>query len=202
MERIGILGGTFNPIHIGHLLAAQAVREACGLDRVALMPCHVPPHKGTGELASAADRLEMVRLAAAGDPALEVCTLEIERGGPSYAVDTVRAYRQMHPGREPHFIIGMDALRELHLWHRVEELLGLCPFIVVDRPGVCGVAQASEIPLPAPWPERLLARVVRGRLCEVSSREIRSRVAEGRAIRYLVPEPVSRFIDHRGLYRR
>lgn len=203
MERIGILGGTFNPVHIGHLLVAQAVREACGLDRVALMPCCLPPHKASGaELATAEDRLAMVRLAAAGDAALEVCTLEIERGGHSYAVDTVRAFKRLYPDREPHFIIGMDALRELHLWHRVGELLALCAFIVVERPGVPALMRADAIALPEPWPERLLANVVRGRLCDVSSREIRRRVAEGRPIRYLVPEPVLRFIEERGLYRQ
>lgn len=201
MERIGILGGTFNPVHTGHLLVAQTVRERCGLDRVALMPCHTPPHKTCGVLARVDERLAMLKLAVGDDPALEICTLETDRGGTSYAVDTMRAFRKNYPQREPYFIIGMDSLRELHLWRHVEELVTLCSFIVVERPGVDTLVRKDEIPLPAPWPERLLASMVRGRLCDVSSSEIRSRIAEGRSIRYLVPEPVRRYIEDQGLYR-
>lgn len=201
MEKVGILGGTFDPVHLGHLLMAQTVREACQLDRVLLMPCHTPPHKACGTQASAADRLAMVRLAVAGDPALDVCTLEIDRGGVSYAVDTLRAFRSSHPASEPHFVMGMDSLRELHLWHRVRELLDLCSFIVVERPGVDRPLAAADLALPAPWSERLLTQVVRGRLCDISSREIRGRIASGRPIRYLVPPAVEQFILERGLYR-
>jgi len=200
MQKIGILGGTFNPVHIGHLLMAQTVREACGLERVVLMPCHTPPHKTCDVLAPAADRVAMVRLAVADDPTLEVCTLEIERGGVSYAVDTLTAFRALNPACEPHFIIGMDSLRELHCWHRVEELLRLCRFIVVERPGIDRPISADELRLPAPWPQRLLAGVIPGRLCEVSSREIRKRVAEQRPIRYLVPSGVEEYIFRQGLY--
>ena len=200
MKKIGILGGTFNPVHIGHLLMAQTVRETCGLDRVLLMPCHTPPHKVCDMLAPAADRLAMVRLAVADDPALEVCTLETDRGGVSYAVDTMTAFRARDPGCEPHFIIGMDSLRELHLWYRVEELLRLCTFIVVERPGIDRPVSPDELRLPAPWPERLLGGVIRGRLCEVSSREIRRRVAENRPIRYLVAPAVEQYIRRQGLY--
>jgi nicotinate-nucleotide adenylyltransferase len=199
--RIGILGGTFNPVHIGHLLAAQAVAEACALERVVLLPCHTPPHKACGGLAPAADRLAMVRLAAADNPALEAGAQEVERGGLSYAVDTLRDFRRQRPDAEPVFIIGTDQLRELHQWHCVEELLGLCAFAVVARPGE-GPVGAAEIRLPAPWPERLLAATVRGRLCEVSSSEIRRRIAGGRAIRYLVPDAVAAYIARQGLYRR
>lgn len=201
MERVGILGGTFNPVHIGHLLIAQRALEAAGLDRVILMPCHTPAHKGGGALATPEDRLAMVRLAIAGNPAFEANDLELERGGVSYAVDTMRAFRLRYPDREPHFIIGMDSLRELHLWYRVNELLTLCPFLVLGRPGVAHPLTSAEISLPPPWPERLLANVLPGRLCEVSSSEIRQRVAEGRSIRYLVPSAVEQFILDRGLYR-
>ncbi len=199
-NKIGILGGTFNPVHIGHLLMAQAVREACGLDRVLLMPCHTPPHKACGVLAAAEDRLAMVRLAVADDPGLGVCTLELERGGISYAVDTMTAFRARNPCCEPHFIVGMDSLRELHLWYRVQDLLQLCTFIVVERPGVDQPLAPAELRLPAPWPERLLANVIRGRRCEVSSREIRKRVAENRPIRYLVLPAVEQYILRQGLY--
>jgi nicotinate-nucleotide adenylyltransferase len=200
VEKIGILGGTFNPVHTGHLLLAHTVRETCGLTRVLLMPCHNPPHKHLTDLAPAADRLAMVRLAVADDPELGVCTLELERGGVSYAVETMTAFRLRYPEIEPHFIIGMDSLRELHLWRRVRDLLAICPFIVVDRPGIDRPVRAAELPLPAPWPERLLSGVIRGRLCEVSSREIRGRVAENRTIRYLVTPTVEQYIRRKGLY--
>ena len=200
MRKVGILGGTFNPVHIGHLLVAQTVRESCGLDRVVLMPCHTPPHKTCDVLAPVADRLAMVRLAIAGDPALDVCTLELERGGVSYAVDTMTAFRACYPDCEPHFIIGMDSLRELHLWYRVEALLQLCKFIVVDRPGIDRPIAANDLRLPLPWPEKLLGSVIPRRLCEVSSREIRKRVAENRTIRYLVMPAVEEYIFRQGLY--
>lgn len=200
MQKIGILGGTFNPVHIGHLLVAQTVRETCCLDRVLLMPCHTPPHKPCDVLASAADRLAMVRLAIADDPGLAVCTLETDRGGVSYAVDTLTAFRAQFPACEPHFIIGMDSLLELHLWRRVEDLLRLTAFVVVERPGLDRPASPAELRLPAPWPERLLAGVIRGRLCEVSSREIRMRVAEHRTIRYHVTPAVEQYILEQGLY--
>ncbi len=200
LRRIGILGGTFNPVHIGHLLIAQTVREVCGLERVLLMPCHTQPHKVCESLASAADRLEMVRLAIAGDPGLDACALEIERGGVSYAVETMAAFREQRPDCEPHFIIGMDSLRELHLWRRAEELLRLCAFITVERPGVDCPISPDGLRLPAPWAQRLLDGVIRGRLCDVSSREIRRRVAENLPIRYLVPSAVEQYILRRGLY--
>lgn len=200
MEEVGILGGTFNPVHIGHLLVAQTVREHCGLDRIVLMPCSAPPHKTPERLASAEDRLAMVRLAIEGDAGLEAGTLEVERGGVSYAVDTLRAFRARFPASRPHFIVGMDAVRELHLWRQVGELLTLCAFIVVHRPGTPSLARPDEIPLPPPWPARLLANTVEGRLCEVSSSEIRGRVADGLPIRYLVPPAVERYIGERRLY--
>jgi len=201
VERVGILGGTFNPVHLGHLLIAHAVAEALGLDRVLLMPSAHPPHKLSGILATGDERLEMVRLGIAGDPLLDVCTQELDRGGVSYAVDSMRAFRERHPGCAPHFIIGMDSLRELHTWRRVDELLDLCAFVTVDRPGVDRPVRPAELPLPAPWPERLLAGIVPVRTWEVSSTEIRRRIAAGLTIRYLVPPAVEAFIRTRGLYR-
>ncbi|MDR2849217.1 MAG: nicotinate-nucleotide adenylyltransferase [Verrucomicrobiota bacterium] len=200
MERIGILGGSFNPIHIGHLFAGRAAAEAFGLDRVLLLPCSVSPFKvGAAGLASGADRLEMVRLSVAGDPLFEPCGLEVERGGVSYAVDTVRALRARRPDARLSFIIGGDALRELGHWREIGGMLELCDVVTVQRPGAEPVG-AAELPFPAPVRERLLASVVRGRLCDVSSTEIRRRVAEGRSIRHLVPPAVEAYIRERGLY--
>jgi nicotinate-nucleotide adenylyltransferase len=152
-------------------------------------------------LATAGERIEMLRLSVAGDPLLDVCTLETDRGGVSYAVDTLHAFRARYPECAPVFIIGMDSLRELHAWRRVEELLTLCAFATVDRPGVDRPVRPSELQLPAPWPERLLAGIVPVRTWDVSSSEIRRRIASGRSIRYLVTEGVQAFIRERGLYR-
>ncbi len=201
MKRVGILGGTFNPIHLGHLLIAHAVAEALDLERVLLMPAAQPPHKTGGILATAAERLEMVSRSIAGDPLLDVSTLELDRGGVSYAVDTLRAFRAGHPDSDPHFIIGMDSLRDLHSWRCVDELLGLCTFVTVDRPGVDRPPGPADLRLPDPWPARLLAGIVPVRTWDVSSSEIRRRIAIGQPIRYLVMPSVEAFIRERGLYR-
>ena len=198
---IGILGGTFNPIHIGHLVIGRAAAEAAGMDRVLLLPCAVSPFKvGIRGMAPGTDRLEMVRRSVAGDPLFEPCALELERGGVSYAVESVRALRALYPGARLSFIIGGDSLRELGHWHQIDELLGLCEVVAVRRPGVEVPACASELPFPRPVAERLLANVVQGRPCEVSSTEIRRRIAEGRSIRYLVSPAVEAYIRERGLY--
>lgn len=201
MQRVGILGGTFNPIHLGHLLIAHAVAEALDLKRVLLLPAAQPPHKTSDALATADERLAMVRLSMAGDSLLDVCTLDLDRGGNSYAVDTMRAFRVQHPAYDPYFIIGMDSLRELHTWRCVHELLTLCKFVTVDRPGVDRPVNQVELRLPQPWPERLLAGIISIRTLDVSSSEIRHRIAVGRSIRYLVSPAVEAFIHERGLYR-
>ena len=200
-KRVGILGGSFDPVHLGHLLIAHAVSEALDLERVLLLPAAIPPHKRGGTRATGAERLEMLRLASAGDPLLELCTLELDRGGVSYAVDTLRAFRERRPGCAPYFIIGMDSLRELHAWRQAHELAELCTFVTVDRPGVDRPVSAAELKLPAPWAERLMAGIVPVRTWDVSSSEIRRRIAAGLTIRYLVPTAVEAFIHARGLYR-
>ncbi len=201
MRHIGILGGSFNPIHLGHLLAGRAVAEAFGLDRVLLLPSHVSPFKrGALDVASGSDRMEMVRLSVEGDNLFEPCPVELERGGISYAVDTVRALRQRYPGDRLSFIIGMDALRELSHWHQVGEMLTMCEVISVERPGIDVPVSGDALAFPEEVRHRLLSNVIRGRLCDISSSEIRRRIAEGRSIRYLVCPAVETYIRIRGLY--
>ena len=200
--KLGVLGGTFNPVHVGHLILAQDACERLALDRVLWVPCAQPPHKQAPQLAGAEHRLAMLRLAVQGDPRFEVSTLELERGAPSYAVDTVRQLRAAHPGSRLYFLIGADSLLELHLWHAVAELLELCEFATMVRPGApLGTDPAADLKLPAPWPARLLGNLFTGHTVEVSSTELRRRLAEGRSIRYLVPEAVERYILEHGLYR-
>ncbi len=201
MSRVAILGGAFNPIHIGHLMMAQSVLDEGRAGQVVFLPSNLPPHKPHDHLASNADRLAMVRLAITDNPSFVCSDQEITRGGVSYAVDTLLAWHTLHPGERPCFVIGMDSLLELHTWHRVEELLPLCEFITLRRPWYDPVPAAGALRLPAPWPERLLAGIIPGRGCDVSSSEIRKRIAQNRQIRYLTPDPVVAYIEAHGLYR-
>ena len=201
MGHIGVFGGTFNPIHLGHLFLGRAAAEAFGLDSVLLLPCSVSPFKrGLPGLATGADRLEMVRLSVADDPLFEPCALELERGGVSYAIDTVKALRERRPQDRLSFVVGMDSLRELSHWHRIDEMLTLCDIISVERPGVDAPVAAEALAFSPEVRARLLAGVIKGRLCDISSSEIRRRIAEGKSIRYLVCPAVEAYIRSRGLY--
>ncbi len=205
----GVLGGTFNPVHVAHLRLAEAAREALALTRVCFVPAGDPPLKHEA-LAPAEDRLEMVRLAIASNPAFEVLDLELRRPGPSYTVDTLAEIRGQID--DPvWFLIGSDALRELDLWSRPDELLESTHLGVVLRPG-------SEARLSDLLPERFRAsyretprglehesgselRAIPLPALDVSSSDIRSRQSSGRSIRYLVPDAVLDYIEKRGLYR-
>lgn len=200
-NKIGILGGTFNPVHIGHLILAQSALETFDLSKVLFVPCALPPHKGATTLAAARHRLAMVESAIEGDLRFEVSGLEIQRGGVSYAIDTVRQLHRLYPKAKLHFIIGSDTLPELHLWKSVNDLLKLCTFITFGRPGRnTGPYRPVELQLPAPWAEQLLRNYSALRLVDVSSSDIRYRMAEGMSIRYLVPPAVEMYIAEHHLY--
>jgi nicotinate-nucleotide adenylyltransferase len=199
-KRIGILGGTFNPIHLGHLLMAQDAVEQVKLDGVKFIPSAAPPHKTVNQLASERDRLHMVKLAIRGYTGFEVDDIEIRRGGVSYTVDTLTELRRRNPRADLYFIIGADSLRELHLWREVERLVTLCTFVTVPRP--CFEPKPMVDPrLDAPTRRRLRQHVLRGHACDIASRDIRARVASGRSIRYLVPDVVYQYIRRRRLYQ-
>ena len=200
-NRIGILGGTFNPIHIGHLMLAQSALEAFDLSKVLFVPCAQPPHKEAAALAGASHRLAMVEAAIEGDLRFEASDIEIERGGVSYAIDTVRQLHQIYPAADLLFLIGSDTLPELHLWKDVYNLLRLCRFITVGRPGRgTGPFRTEDLHLDPPWPEKLLQDVSALRLVDVSSSDIRYRMAEGMSIRYLTPLAVEMYIAEHHLY--
>lgn len=200
MKRIGIFGGSFNPVHHGHLIAARDAASSFDLEEVWLMPCANPPHKPS--LAPAADRVAMIEGAIRGDPVLRCSRLEIERGGTSYTLDTVDELRRRHPEAQWCFIIGSDSLPELRTWHRIGELLERCEFVTLLRPGHAREALTdAAIGLPAPWPERLRARMAEGHGIGISSTDIRARVAAGQSIRYLVPPSVEEYIALHGLYK-
>lgn len=195
---VGLLGGTFNPVHDGHLSIAREALRLFALDAVWFIPCSNPPHKPAAGLASNEDRLAMLRLAFAGEPRFEALPIEFDRPGKSYTLDTVLALQARHPDVEFVFIVGADTLFELHTWHRPLELLAAIRIVSLARPG--HVPAPADLHLPPPWPERLLADLRTGTPLEVSSRDIRAGIAAHRPIP-LVPAAVMHYIQEHHLYR-
>ncbi len=191
--RVGIFGGSFNPPHTAHLIVAELVREAGGLDRVLWIPAARPPHKPEADLADADHRLAMTRLAVAGNPAFDVSDLELRRTGPSYTVDTLRALQTAHPDVAFTLILGGDSFRDFATWRDPDEIARRVTLLVYDRPGSTYEAVPERF--------RARARFVETPLLAISGTDIRRRVREGRTIRYLVPEPVRQYITAHGLYR-
>jgi nicotinate-nucleotide adenylyltransferase len=187
--RLGIFGGTFDPIHLGHLRAAETAREAVGLDQVAFMPAARSPYKGA-PVSPALDRYAMVALATAGHDAFVAADLELQRDAPSYTVDTVRALRQARPEDVLFLIVGSDAVAELPGWRESARILAECTVVAVTRPGDPAPAQAGSDVM---W--------VEGPSLPVSATDVRARVRDGRSIRFLVPDAVADYIAKRGLYR-
>ena len=192
MQRVGILGGSFDPVHWGHLHIALLAREAAGLDRVLYLPAASPPHKPAHALARADDRRAMLALALADEPHTEVCDLELTPGGPRYTIDTLDALAAMHPDWELWFILGLDSLNELSTWKDPERLLDRYRVIAVNRPG-------ENASAPVPWEGRVLR--VNGNPFAIASRAIRERVARGQSIQHLVPPAVAAYIAEHHLYR-
>ncbi len=200
-RRIGILGGTFDPPHVGHLWLATLAADAIGLDRVLFMPAAQPPHKGGQLVTKASDRLLMTRLAIAADDLFELTLIEMERPGPSYTIDSVdELLRTYGADSTLYLLMAADSLAEIDTWREPDALLERIEWVVGPRPG-------SDLPDRAALEDRFAANASRihllfGPSLEVSSSEIRRRVAAGHAIRYLVPRGVEELIVERGLYRR
>lgn len=191
-RRIGILGGTFDPIHVGHLVTAVNVRHVLGLDWVVLMVANQPWQKeGSRSITPALDRLAMVEAAVDGVDGLEAGRLEIDRGGPSYTADTLTQLKAQWGDVELFTIVGDDAAAGIHSWERVGEVLARSTMVVVDRPGV-----RVELPADVDW-----VRVEVPHL-DVSSTDLRARFRDGRPLDYLITEPVLDVIRSRGLYSR
>jgi nicotinate-nucleotide adenylyltransferase len=213
---IGIFGGTFNPIHFGHLRAAEEVREAEGLDEIRLVPAALPPHKESAGLVAAAHRLRMVELSIAGVPGFRVSSIELERPGPSYSIDTLRAVAaEVGPAARVVFVVGIDAFRELHTWREYAAIFGLCDVVVLSRPPWPERLAHEDIPLAARdafWYEStsesfrhesghvLSLQRIPG--LDISAARIRARVASRRSIRFLVSPAVEAYIAEHGLYRK
>jgi nicotinate-nucleotide adenylyltransferase len=189
--KIGIYGGSFDPVHCGHLLVAQAAMEEAGLDRLFFVPAAQSPFKPENHAAPAAARLQFLRLALAGQPQYEVDDREIRRGGVSYTVDTLREFARQHPGAQLHYLIGADNAAKLNAWREPAALAALAEFLAVPRPGGG----------PAIFPPPFRGRTLKGFPFGVSSSEIRARVRAGRPIGNLVPAPVAAAILNAGVYR-
>lgn len=196
VERIGVLGGTFDPIHYGHLAAAEEARAKLGLREVVFVVAGVPPHKLDEEITPAEDRYAMVELAIASNPHFSVSRIDIDRPGPSYTVDTIALLRQKWT-EEIYFIMGMDSLMEIDTWHQPQRLIQLCRLVAVERPGFVPDLERLEAVLPG-----ITARteIIDMPEVDISSTDLQRRVREGLPIKYQVPPEVEEYIDKHRLY--
>lgn len=216
METIGLFGGTFDPVHCGHLRAAAEARRLARLDRVLFIPSYIPPHKAGGGAAPAADRLRMVEIACRRRAGFEVSPIEVEARGKSYSIQTVRRVKRMWPGSRVFFIVGVDAFLDIGTWHESAKVLTECVFLVTGRPGF-DLDRARDVlggrlrgrtgplveagPLAAAAPPRFRFILVPIRALDVSSTTVRDRVRRGASIDGLVPAPVAAYIRAHQLYR-
>lgn len=196
----GILGGTFDPIHCGHLVLAEKAREAFQLEKVIVVPAAIPPHK-IGEVATEAHhRLKMVELAIEGNPGFEVSTVELDREGPSYSIDTIRELKKIYGDSQTALIMGFDSLLELYSWKNYQSILDETKIITAFRPGYPILSNEQN------WPSFLEAYrkqilILEAPLLDISSTWLRVELMLGRSVKYLVPDPVIDYIISKGLYR-
>ena len=203
--RLGLFGGSFDPVHYGHLLLAECCREQCRLDRVWFLPAAVPPHKQDRQLSDAQVRIDMLELAVAGHEAFGVSRYEIDRGGVSYTIDTLTELRQRHGADvEMTWVIGSDMVPELPGWHRAGELLEMARIQIVARsPWDQRMSEILERligPLSPDQVQRLAGCVVAGPRVDISSSQVRRRMAEGKSVRFLTPEAVGAYLAEFGIY--
>lgn len=221
MKKIGLFGGTFNPIHLGHLTVARDVREGFDLDKIWLIPSAIPPHKKMKQVAEASDRLEMIRIAIADNPNLSVSDVELKRSGPSYTIDTVEYFKAIVPKEtQLYFIVGMDAFLDIELWKSFRELFQVIPFIVMSRPGaVDGEREKIEkilndllVTKVSPeyhfesaqnaffHPDQQPVFLFEVTPVDISATMVRTNRSQGRSISSLVPGKVKKYIESKGLY--
>jgi nicotinate-nucleotide adenylyltransferase len=195
-KRLGVIGGTFDPPHLGHLAFAEWARGALRLDRVLFVPAGSPPHKRSGSPSPAAQRLAMTRLAVRGNPAFGVSALEVRRRGPSYTVDTLRALAARHPGARLHLLMGADMFASFGTWREPDEIARRARLVVALRPGAAPPRRGRR-GAPA-WARRVtwLANPT----IELSSTALRERARRGGSLRYLVPDAVARYVERHRMY--
>ena len=218
-KRIGLFGGTFNPVHLGHLRGAEEIREAFGLQQVIFIPAAIPPHKVAEEVIEAKHRLEMVRLATATNPFFSTTDIELSRPEKSYSIDTIRYFRERHQDVF-FFILGRDAFVEIETWKEFQRLFSLCNFIVMTRPGFQKTLSTSvRVDSDSPLPEALVPvfrydQEIKGwihnsghtlhskeiTVLDISSTKVRELIEKGESVRYLVPGEVEAYIQKNRLY--
>lgn len=204
--RIGVFGGSFDPVHVGHLVVAECCREQAGLDRVVFVPAGIPPHKQDRPLAPAAQRIDMLHLATGGHEAFRVSTVEIDRGGVSYTADTLDTLAAAHPGDRLLLILGPDALADLPAWHEPARIVAAADILAVERAGLDDVAAMVREPqlaalLGAAGADRVANERVRVPAIGIRASDLRAAVAAGRSIRYRTPRAVELHVRTHGLYR-
>jgi nicotinate-nucleotide adenylyltransferase len=197
LMRLGLFGGTFDPIHLGHLILAEQCRESCSLDRVWFVVAGEPPHKRR-ERTAVAHRLEMARIAVAGHPAFAVSEIEATRPGPHYSVETLESVRRQHLDDELFFLIGADSLNDLPSWREPLRIAQLATIVVVNRPGIEQV-DAGRLPSFGPGSREIVLVTIPS--IGIASSDLRRRAEEGKTIRYMVPRGVEAYIEAQGLYR-
>jgi nicotinate-nucleotide adenylyltransferase len=201
-RRIGVFGGSFDPVHMGHLIIAQDAAERLELSEVVFIPAAIPPHKQHLQRAEPKHRLSMLQQVVESDVRFSVSDIELQRGGISYTADTMQVLRELYGSAELFLIIGSDTLVDLHLWQNTEKLFSLCEVATFIRPGEdCPEKIMEKIQLPDAVKTRLMSALIEAHRVEISSTEIRMRVAEGLSIRYLVPSEVEMYIFEHGLYK-
>lgn len=203
VEKLLLYGGSFDPIHFGHLISARTVAEALQVDRVILIPTHVPPHKRDRALTPGEHRVAMCRAATADDRLFEVSDWEITQPGPSFSLRTVEHFRATHGANAAlYFLIGMDALSELASWHQIRKLADLCTFVTARRPGTTGFdPSVLRGALSDDQIRRIETHIIPTPLIDICATDIRMRVAKGMSIRYLTPDVVRDYIAANGIYR-
>jgi nicotinate-nucleotide adenylyltransferase len=198
--RVGVFGGTFDPVHFGHLILAEQCREQGRLDEVLFVPAPRPPHKAQ-PTARFDQRAEMLALALAGNPAFRIDEIEKDREGPSYTVETLAEFRRRRPGDDFWLLVGGDTVSDLHLWFEPRRILEMAGLLVMDRPGFPTPNRdelAARVGLPA---GALRLEIVEAPRIDIASRDLRRRAAEGRSLRYLLPRAVECYVHDRGLYQ-
>jgi nicotinate-nucleotide adenylyltransferase len=200
--RLGLFGGSFDPVHNGHLLLAECCREQCRLDAVWFLPTAVPPHKQDVALSSIADRLAMLELATAGNPAFSVCRYEVDRGGVNYTVDTLSHFHEEHPGWELFFLMGADMLLDLPRWRDAARVCELAVPVVVRRPGVgpLDFGHLREI-VSEDRIEVICKHQVEMPEIGISATDLRNRIRSGQSIRYQVPRAVAMYIESHHVWK-
>ena len=199
--RVGVFGGTFDPVHLAHLILAEQCRDQARLDQVLFVPAALPPHKQTKPLTSFAQRVEMLELAISGQSAFRVEELDKDRAGPSYTVDTLTQLRALRPTDEFYLILGSDSVRDLPIWReprRILELAALLVFVRADHPPFSEHELRTALKLEDEFPLRY--QIIDAPLITISSTDIRKRLAEGRSVRYMIPRAVEAYIADKGLY--